>query len=619
MGAWLTGQAQALGLGAIPRGRRDVEALVGRYGTVAVAALLILAGVGALLTWAIEYVTIGPEARVGLGLAAALTLGGLGWRIRTRAAGADALPGGMRSAAGGRRYGDVLLALALAIVHVDAWGAGPYLGLIAPSVALGIAAAASGALALLAWRERDQPLFVVGVGGALVAPFVTSAGPGHPFVLPIYGWLVLTSGALALPRAERWTFAGRMLGIAGSLYAGSMLAAAASATRPLDAQVPALFALAAAVGALVTGGPVAAGWLSIAHATTTTGAVMALALDATNGVPRLALVAAVTTVVAYAALLRVAPDRRAQATALLLPLLSLVAALLTLAEPASTLGAAVCAAWAALALSAGLVSHALRARRAAAPTPTRDPDDMLLGAHVTVVGFASALGVAILSRTMPVALVVALAAHVALFAGVFTRVRRRVAMVAPLLVAVAASAAAYVTLSERAAYAYTPFLTRESLGAACAVAAWVALAWCARQAARRSTPREDVPALSRGERSALVATAAAAAVGWGREELARAGSAEVATFLLVGYFAAVGLVAIQVGRARRVAAARQAGLALALYAAFKAFAQASQLASVGLRVGSYLLVGVFLLGVGWWYRAAGDDRDEGDDQVVKSM
>jgi uncharacterized membrane protein len=49
-----------------------------------------------------------------------------------------------------------------------------------------------------------------------------------------------------------------------------------------------------------------------------------------------------------------------------------------------------------------------------------------------------------------------------------------------------------------------------------------------------------------------------------------------------------------------------AGLALAIYAALKAVAQASGLSAIGLRVGSYLLVGCFLLGVAYWYRAAGD-------------
>jgi hypothetical protein len=63
---------------------------------------------------------------------------------------------------------------------------------------------------------------------------------------------------------------------------------------------------------------------------------------------------------------------------------------------------------------------------------------------------------------------------------------------------------------------------------------------------------------------------------------------DLSTFLLVGYFAAAGLRALAVGRARQVAGARQLGLALAVYAALKALAQASALQAVGLRVGSYL-------------------------------
>jgi hypothetical protein len=47
------------------------------------------------------------------------------------------------------------------------------------------------------------------------------------------------------------------------------------------------------------------------------------------------------------------------------------------------------------------------------------------------------------------------------------------------------------------------------------------------------------------------------------------------------------------------------GLALALYAALRAFVQTSAIDAIGLRVGSYLLVGGFLLAVGYWYRAAG--------------
>ena len=64
--------------------------------------------------------------------------------------------------------------------------------------------------------------------------------------------------------------------------------------------------------------------------------------------------------------------------------------------------------------------------------------------------------------------------------------------------------------------------------------------------------------------------------------------------------------AIPSGRRRGVAALRQVGLALAIYAALKAVAQASTVALIGLRVGSYLLVGCFLLAVAYWYRAAGE-------------
>jgi hypothetical protein len=608
LGAWVAGQAERLGLGALPHDRADLEAVVGRYGTVALAALLILMGVGAFLTWAIANYTIGPRARVALGVVLAAALGALGWRIR-------------RSAAHeGRRYGDVLLALSLAVVHVDAWGAGPYLGLIAPGPALALAAAASAALALLAWHERDQPLFVVGVGGALVAPFVTSAGPGHPYVLPVYGWLVLTSGALALPRDRRWPFATRLLGVGAALYAAAMLGdaskvgdamrsalpAGARADLLLAAsprgEVPVLFALATAAAALALGGPAAGAWLALAHVTTTAGAVVALALDTGRGAPRLVWLAALGDALAYTALWRAVRDSRrggglppvprvearAATTALLLPLALLVGALVALPDTVSDAGAAVGAGWAAMAAAAALLGA-----RAAGAVGARDP---LGGAHAAVAGLASALVPGLLLRDHRVARAVALAAHGALFGALFARVRRRVAIAPALASLAAAGGSAYLLLWERPAFAYTPFLTSASLAAAAAVAGWIALAWLALRAG---------PVLTAGERGALVGVAAAAALLWGREELARAVSHDVATFLLVGYFAAAGILAILAGRLRRVPAARQAGLALALYAAFKAMVQASTLQPVGLRVGSYLLVGGFLLGVGWWYRAAG--------------
>ena len=95
---------------------------------------------------------------------------------------------------------------------------------------------------------------------------------------------------------------------------------------------------------------------------------------------------------------------------------------------------------------------------------------------------------------------------------------------------------------------------------------------------------------------------------WGNTELSHAYSADIATFLLVLYYAVVGVAAIFVGRARAIRALRQVGLGLAIFAALKAIAKASSLA-IGLRVGSYLLAGLFLLAVAYWYRET--DREWG--------
>jgi hypothetical protein len=93
---------------------------------------------------------------------------------------------------------------------------------------------------------------------------------------------------------------------------------------------------------------------------------------------------------------------------------------------------------------------------------------------------------------------------------------------------------------------------------------------------------------------------------WGSSELGRAYSADISTFLLILYYAVVGVTAIFVGRARGIRVLRHVGLGLAIFAALKAIAEASSLA-IGIRVGSYFLAGLFLLAVAYWYR----DRESG--------
>jgi hypothetical protein len=55
-----------------------------------------------------------------------------------------------------------------------------------------------------------------------------------------------------------------------------------------------------------------------------------------------------------------------------------------------------------------------------------------------------------------------------------------------------------------------------------------------------------------------------------------------------------------------MAGVRVEGPGLALYAAFKAVVEVTDIGSVGLRVGSYGAVGKFLLGAGYRYRESGE-------------
>lgn len=630
----------------------DLEAVVGRYGTVAVAALLILMAVGAFLTWAIATFTISPAARVAVGAVGAAALATVGLWLRQRGAAtsrANALTPADSTAEpdvdtgeGTQRFGDVLLALALAVTHVVAWAAGPFLGIVPPPLALAGAAAASGALAALAWHAQQQPLFLVGVGGALVAPFVTSGITGNATSLRIYGWLVLSSALLAIPTdpdvAPRWRGAVRLLGLGGALYTAAHLQdalAVATIGDPaglgrwswtLRRDLPALFALACAAVPLARtawwaragaeGRPTDAAVATILHAQLTfaylaaaIGALMAIGVNTAGGAPPLVVLALLATLAAYATLhqLRsstttapappswyVAPFVRITPAALALayPLLLLAAALLALPEIVGPLGAATAATWGVLAALAGW--------RANAHAPTRDRSTALVSAHAATAGLATALVPIFLFTGHDVVRVTLLAAHAAATVHLLRTLRHPLALLAPALVASVAAAWAWVLLGNRPAYAYTPFLTPGSFAAAAVVVAWSIIAirvW-----------RDGTAVLPRNERRLVVAAAAGVALLWGRQELARAVAPDVSTFLLIGYFAATGIGAIALGRARHAPAARQVGLALALYAALKALLQASAFTAVGLRVASYLVVGGFLLGVGYWYRAAGSRR-----------
>jgi len=544
-------------------GRRsiDFESLIGRYGTLALASLTILLGVGAFLGWAIQQGKIGPGMRVFLGALAAGALAGVGWRLRAR---------------GSVRFGSVLLALALALVHVDAWGAGPYLRLVPSPVALAIAAAASVALAALAWRWDEESLFSVGVGGALVAPFVTSSESGSVPALLLYGYIVLASGLAAL-KGRAWRAAATVSALGCWLYTAAAVASLESGAGTLARDLPAVFALAVAWTALLLargpwGGRVArSGLVALA------GALIAQVPDRAPATD-LVLLASLGTVSAYAVVQAGEASRRwLLFTAAVLPI-TLGAVAVASVRDAPSARALVAFGWTAVAAFAAIAQPGVR------------------GTHTMVAGLTSAAALLFALENRPVASCVALFAHAAAFSLLLRRARRRAIGVPIGFDLVVATPWTFDLLSERIAYDYTPFLTRASLAGLVMAAAWFVVSWNA------SRVEYDNGKGGRLEtRTTLRLAGAVLTFLWGHVELARAYSSDMSTFLLIFYYATVGVAAIFIGRRRNIGALRNVGLALAILAALKAIGEASSLA-IGIRVGSYLLAGLYLLAVAYWYR-----------------
>ena len=550
------------------------EDLVGRYGAMALAALAIMSGIGIFLSWAIAQNLIGPSVRVAAGFAAAALLGALGWRFRSR---------------GARTFGNTMMGIALAVVHVVAWGAGPGLQVFPSILALAIAAVASIALAILAWRSGEESLFVVGVGGALIAPFVTTPGRGNGEALLVFGWLVLTSALYGM-RERPWRHARWLLAAAGVVYAGAAMTAAWSSGATFGRELPAIFALACAWGALALGGSMHAPMLTRSYLTA--GIPPLLYVSDVAGVFRSHLaIAAVAT-----ATLLVAIHRREEEgdgwliASLLIPLGFLWAALAPLDDMTSTTGALIAAGWAA---GIGLAGWLVEGRRR----------DVLW----TVAGVSAGVAIVLATSEREILMIAGLSLHAGFLSHLMRRERAKLLLL-PIVLALAAAVVASGNLfNARPPYAYTPFLTEASLGALLLVLGIGVVGWNASK-----TDWPDGPSGSR-RLGVVGGLGIIAAFIWGRTELASAYSPDIATFLLIVYYATCGLASIFIGRRSAMPDLRRVGLALTVFAALKAVAQAYELRQIGLRVGSFLLVGAFMLAVAYWYRATGEaETREGD-------
>jgi predicted membrane protein DUF2339 len=546
----------------------DLETLVGRYGMLGLATLLALAAIGTFLSWAVAHGLLGPTTRVALGLVAAAAIAAAGLKLRARS----------------RSFGDSLLALALAAVHVCAWAAGPSLGLVPAPVALGFSALSSIALGAFALLEADEPLWCVGFGGACVAPFVTSTGHGTAPMLAAYAGAVLVAGGSGLG-SRPWFVAGRIFGAGTALFVVALLVMPAAENAPLFA-----------VGLPL----VVAGFAVLPFAR---GEILR---------PRLrtmGLLSAVASIrLAYEPLRWMGAPGAAVAIGIggcaWLVLLEL-----SDGEPAGRLldgfgetdeGPA---AWIDGAVVPGLFLAALGVAldRDAAPAfgvaavvllaSAARRSEALRDALATSTWAAAMIATWLITRTVPALAVSSLAwAPVVLVWLGLLWVPSATWMWTSRLSLTVVGLWTLAVLSARPQYAFVPFATVESAAAFAVGLAWAALAHAA---------RKDDDEFSRF--SAQYGLGAFLFL-WGHHELVHAISPNASSLLLIGYYAVTSVGFVGWGRARHSARLRRIGLGLGLIAAFLAVRGAWDLPSAGTRIAAYLLVSVFLLGIAWWYR-----------------
>ena len=549
---------------AVKPRRLDLETLVGRYGMLALATLLALAAVGTFVGWAIAHGLLGPVPRVVLGLAAAMGIAVFGVRLRSRE----------------RSFGDSLLGLSLAIVHVCAWQAGPALHLVPPFAALALSATASVALGGFALLQEDELLWCVGFGGAAVAPFVTSSGQGTAPMLAAYAAAVLIAGGSALG-SRPWIIASRIYGAAAALFT---VAIVALPERQHSAE-------------LAVGLPFAAaglGVLPFAHGKVVRPRLRTLGL--------LAAAAAL-----YAAAAPVVPHFTGALAAALAGVAWLALLELVDCEPAGTVldgfgevgagvaewidGAAVPAAFLlALSIALEMSGYADRAFGLAAPLLVLSVSRRSPGPLRDALGlpaFCAAIA-AVLLATRPhhEVAAAAMAGTSLLFMFLERAVPNRTWQWAPQIAFALAGLYALELVTVRPRYQYVPFLTGAS-------AAALAVAVCCGLAA------------SLTRTSAAIAGAGIFAFLWVNQELAWAVSPATSTLLLVTWYAATGVGCVAFGRARSARKIRHAGLGLGIIAALLALKAAWGLPSTAARISAYLVVSAFLLGIAWWYRKPG--------------
>lgn len=568
-------------------GDLDLERLLGRYGMLGIAVLAAVAAVGTFLSWAISkgYLTLTPGMRVALALVVAVGVGAWGARIRRRE----------------RPFGSSMIGLALVIVLVCAYAAGPGLDLVPTWVALVGAIATSWGLAIFAHAEEDEPLWCVAFGGATAAPFATSNGHGNLNALLIYSAFMLVAAVYAMSRRP-WSIAWRVFyGASGLLTVTALMLSHGEDLRSYFAVLALPIAVVAAgvfVFAPLTHKRAAARWQALL--------AVAVGFDAPH--TRVSSDAWTVTVVllVVAALWLIVVDRLddVRQSSLLARnrdsvavLDSIDAALIPLAlcfRAASTVAAPVSPA--VIDGVSALLLLAFAARR---------PPRAARHAGVAACSILALSAIFILALEEPTGRILALLALSLGTIGLNRGLSSISWILAAMIAALTATVYSFGALVAQTPFRFTPFTTEASF------TALVITAFLTLVALLHGSIAKTMTADSALANDVTIAVNASRVGPWGWAfiwvyiELSKAYSRSTSTLLLVIYFAATAVAAVAVGHLRASPRIRQLGLALALLAAITAVVGATNYFDIGARVLAYLVTSAFLLGIAYWYRRPG--------------
>jgi hypothetical protein len=544
---------------------------------LAIAVLAAVLAVGTFLTWAVQngYLRLSPEARVIIGLAAATGLGIWGMRLRRRE----------------RSFGSSIVGLALVIVHVCAYAAGPGFHIVPTLVAFAFAAVLSWMLALFAHNENDEPLWCVAFGGAALAPFVTSDGTGNLYGLLAYGLVVMLPACFAISHRD-WPIGWRVFYLVAALF--TLTGAVMSTSQPMWGFVAAFaFPWIVAAAGVVPFAPAnrkraALRWLAIL------GVLTSFAMPHRSGPDAYIVTGTLLAAMAFWLLLLDTQAWAPQSSLLArnrenerlldwfdVALLSLVLAMQAKDALRNTINPAGVFVVATILFGVFAWRRDRDAKRDAAAFATM----------AAACGIAAGVPIEEPLGRITLFVILGLAsvgAH---------RIKPSISWLGSgTLILLGTAAASSAELLDRTAYVYTPFLTEPSNTAIVVLLGLIVVARFWRS-------------LREIARAAIIAPWVWAFL-WGAMELSMAYSPSTATLLLVTYFAATAALCVGAGRVRKSARLRQVGLGLALVAAATAFYGATSYFDFAARIAAYLVTSAFLLGIAYWYRRPGSGPAE---------